>query len=89
MQSAPQLKQTLMCRSQTHKPVLVLKAAEARWASSALFSCAMQLNSGGLFQSAEPMFRAACEAASSSMVQLTQQGAQTQVSSLKRELVCV
>ena len=56
-------------RSEHRTPLLPLKAAEERWASSALFGCAVQLHTGQR-QSAEILFTAACDAAASSLVKL-------------------
>ncbi|KAA6417398.1 MAG: cell division-associated BIMB-like, partial [Trebouxia sp. A1-2] len=57
-------------------PPLPLKAAEERWASSALFSCAVQLHSSNSPQSAETLFAAACDAAASSLCKVMLDGSQ-------------
>lgn len=65
-------------RSKHPIPLLPLKAAEERWASSALFGCAVQLHSAQR-QSAEILFTAACDAAASSLVKLMHDHSQSQV----------
>ncbi len=65
-----------LCRVQQQIPLLPLKAAEERWASSALFSCAVQLHSNNLPQSAETLFAAACHAAASSLCKVMHDGSQ-------------
>lgn len=64
------------CRAHQQVPPLLLKAAEERWASSALFSCAVQLHSNNLAQSAETLFAAACDAAASSLCKVMHDGSQ-------------
>jgi len=64
------------CRAHQQVPPLLLKAAEERWASSALFSCAVQLHSNDLAQSAETLFAAACDAAASSLCKVMHDGSQ-------------
>ncbi len=65
-----------LCRVQQQIPLLPLKAAEERWASSALFSCAVQLHNNNLPQSAETLFAAACDAAASSLCKVVHDGSQ-------------
>ncbi len=65
-----------LCRVQQQIPLLPLKAAEERWASSALFSCAVQLHNNNLPQSAETLFAAACDAAASSLCKVMHDGSQ-------------
>ena len=61
------------------KPLLAVKAAEVRWASSALFSCAVQLQSIAQITSAEPLLIAASNSAAFSLVDAVQHGAETRV----------
>lgn len=65
-----------LCRAQQQIPLLLLKAAEERWASSALFSCAVQLHNNNLPLSAETLFAAACDAAASSLCKVVHDGSQ-------------
>lgn len=49
--------------------LLCLKAAEARWASSALYACAEQLQQSGSQTLAVELFTAACDGAAFSLRQ--------------------
>lgn len=59
----------LRCRGLIPQPVLSLKVAEARWGSSVLYSCAMQLQQDGMTPLAIPLFTAACDGAAFSLAQ--------------------